>query len=402
MEAGNLIIGSGPAGLAAAAFAPDGAMVFEGRKAPGWKILISGGGHCNVTNTFPAEDYVRFLGRAGRPLKHALYSFGPEAIRSFLAAHGCPTVVRNGWEVYPKSNRASDILDTLLAAAKANGAEVVCGARVTDIRRRAGRFVVTTRGEEVPARRVLVATGSPAWDRPRPEFDAVVERLGHTIRPWVAAISPVVLRDNPFEGLQGIAFRGRVAVAGRWRDADEILVTDEGLSGPAAMNASAEIHRRLRDGAGDEFEVDLLPGETRDETVRAILSARARHPRGTLVTVLAESLPRRLAERLLALAGAGEVTLSQAKREDAEKVSGVLHNFRCAAAGLPPVAKGFVASGGVPLEEVNPRTLESRIVPGLFFAGEILDYDAPSGGFYITIALATGRLAGLGLHGRAD
>jgi hypothetical protein len=396
-EIENVIIGAGPAGLAAAAFAPGGALVLEGRDAPGWKILISGGGHCNVTNTFTSEEILRRLGPAGRPMKYALGAFGPEGIRAWLAELGCPTVIRNDWEVYPKSNRAADVLDTLLAAAAANGSEVACGARVTDIKRFGGGFAVSTREGAVHCRRLLIATGTPAWGRPQPIFDEILGRLGHAVRPWVPALCPLRLKDNPFRGLDGISFTGRVGIEGKWREPDEMLITDEGLSGPAALNASAAIFRRFAENAANGFTVDFAPGQSAAETVAALLALRVSHPRATAAAGLAGLLPKRLAERLAKIAGLSEVPSPQLKKSEAERLAALVHSFACAVFEMPSLAKGFVASGGIPLAEVNARTMESRIVRGLFFAGEILDYDAPSGGFNITLALSTGRLAGLNM-----
>jgi len=413
MKRDCVIIGAGPAGLAAAAFAPEGALVLEARKDPGWKILISGGGHCNVTNSDTKDEYVRLLGPAGRFLKHALYEFGPEEIRRFLAEHNCPTVAREEGHIYPKSNRAADVLNTLLAALTENGSEVATGARVTGIKRRPGGFALDIRGEALTCSKLLIASGTPAFDRVHPEFDAVLRALGHTARQWVPGLAPVPLEPNLFSGLAGLSTTARVSVGGKWRDAGELLVTDDGLSGPAVMNASAWINRRILEGQGGDFLVDLLPASNREETLHALMTLRDLHPRVGIDRVFEAALPKRLAERLIAIAlssglpgvskkrqpnaRAGRITASELKREDAMKIAALIHACPCTAAGIPTFSQGYVASGGIPLGEVNSRTMESRKVPGLFFAGEILDYDAPSGGYNITLALATGRVAGEGL-----
>jgi len=398
VEAENVIIGSGPAGLAAAAFAREPALVLEGRESPGWKILISGDGHCNVSNTFAPEEFLRRMGSGGRQLKYALGAFGPDEVRAWFANRGCPTVVRDEWEVFPKSNRAEDILETLLAAAEKNGSEVLCGGRVTGIARASGSgFIVHARSEEIRCRRLVIAAGTPAWGRPQPQFEDALRRLGHTVRPFVPGVCAVALEGNPFEGLAGLSFKGRVSVAGKWKDADEILITDDGLSGPGVMNPSAGIYRRLYDGEGGEFEVDFLPGPGAAETVKMFLALRQSAPRAFMRTALGEVMPKRLAARLAEIAGVADVTASQLTKPEAGRLAACVHHFKCNVVEMPSLAKAFVASGGMPLEEVNMRTMESRIVRGLYFAGEILDYDAPGGGFNITLALATGRLAGLQL-----
>ena len=395
MDRETVIIGAGPAGLAAAAFAPGGAVVLEARKSPGWKILISGGGHCNVTNTLSAADFLRRLGPSGRPLRYALGAFGPREIRAWLAERGCPTVVLEDWHVYPKSNRAADVLGALVSAALENGSHVICGARVTDIRKLGGAFVVRVRKDEFRCSRLIVAPGTPAYDRPQVDLENLLRRLGHTVRPFVPALAPVPLADNPFRGLAGVSLPARLCVEGRWTDVDEVLFTDDGLSGPAVLNTSARINRRLAEGHGGDFLLDLFPQGKCGDTARALLSLRNAHPRSGVSRALDALLPKRLSTRLVELARFESLTASQLKKVDADRLAALVHSFPCRASAIAPLAKGFAASGGIPLGEVNPRTMESKIVRGLFFAGEILDYDAPSGGFHVTVALATGRLAGL-------
>jgi hypothetical protein len=402
IQADNVVIGAGPAGLAAAALAPGGAMVLEARREPGWKILVSGGGRCNVTNTYAPDEFLARV-RGGRFLKPAVHGFGPKAIRSFLAEHGCPTVVREDGHVYPKSNKAEDVLTALLDALGENGSEVFAGARVTGIRRTETGFALDVKGDQVLCRRLLVAAGSPAADRPRPDLDAILARLGHTVRPWVAALAPVVLADNPLRGLEGLSFCGRLNVSGRWRESDEVLITNDGLSGPAVLDASAEINRRVADDGGHDFLLDTLPGLGREETVALFTRLREGHPKAAVDRALEGVLPKRLAARLVEIAeaaggrpGGGRetatATASQLSREERDRLVETLHALPLRAATIAPLSRAYAASGGVPLEEVNARTLESKSVPGLYFAGEILDYDAPTGGFNMTIALATGRL----------
>ena len=404
MSTDTLIIGAGPAGLAAAAFAPPGALVMERRKEPGWKILISGGGHANVTNTLPKGEFLKRLGAAGRFLKHAIHPFGPEEVRAFLKNMGCPTTRREEGHVYPSSNRAGDVLAALLEAAARNAATVYTAARVGGIERAKGGFVVTVKGEKVRCGRLLVAAGTPAYDRARGAFDGIIRGLGHTVRPWTPGLAPVGLAGNPFEGLDGVSFTGRISVEGGWGAPGEIVITDEGLSGPAALDASAAINRGLSDGGDGRFLVDFLPARSREATLEALFSLRKTHPRAAAAKAFEKTLPKRLAARLVLLA-TGETpppTASQLTREAAGKIADTVHACPLTVAGIPPLSKGFVASGGIPLAEVNPRTMESKIVKGLYFAGEILDYDAPTGGFNITIALSTGRLAGvsMGTQGR--
>lgn len=396
----NLIIGAGPAGLAAAVFGPTGSLILEARNSPGWKILIAANSRCNVTNTFAPAEFLRRMLSGGRQLKTALGSFPTDAVRSWLSTIGCPTVVENDWEVYPKSHKASDVLAALLSAAGRNSADVVCDARVTAVYRGVTGFSVETREVRFQCERLLVAAGTPAWSRHGQGLDESLRNLGHSVREWVPGLCPIPLAKNPFKDLDGISFTGRLTVAERRFDADEMVFTDEGLSGPGALNPSAAVFRRFREEGKDEFHLDLAPSSDEKQTADALLASRGEGGKRDVWTALAEFLPKRLAMRLVDAAGLSRVSRAQLRREAAEKLARFVHAFPCRVAGMPSTAKGFVASGGVLLDEVNMKTMESKVLPGLFFAGEILDYDAPSGGFNITIALATGRLAGLHLAGK--
>ncbi len=398
MQTDTVIIGSGPAGLAAAAFSPKGAFVLEAKKFPGWKVLVSANGRCNVTNTFSEKEFLSMLDPESRSVKYALGAFGPAKIREWLSELSCPTVVHNDCEVYPKSNTAASVLDALVAAVEANGSEILPSTRVTHLAHDGSAFVLQTKGGDISCRHLIIAAGSPAWDRPQPQLEDAILLLGHSLRPWVPGLAAVPLRDNPFHDLDGISFPGRVRVDDTWFPEGDILITDDGLSGPAVMNTSAFIFRRYAAGGGDEFALDLHPEQPRARTESLLLGLRDQNPKMEIQSAISELLPRRLARRVCEISGGASVTASQVTRGAASALAGLIHEFPCTIDHVPSLAKAFVASGGVPLDEVDMRTMHSKIIPGLSFAGEILDYNAPSGGFNITLALATGRLAGISLR----
>lgn len=399
MNTGTVIIGSGPAGLAAAAFSPGGAVVLEEKKHPGWKILVSGNGRCNVTNTCTETEFLQRLETGSRPVRYALGAFGPAKVREWLSGLSCPTVVENGFEVFPESDTAASVRDALVAAAERNASQIRTSSAVTRVARDGDGFVVATASGDISCRNLIIAAGSPAWGRPHPELEEAIVLFGHTLQTWVPGLSGVPLRDNPFDGLDGISFRGRVRVADKWYGVHDVLVTSGGLSGPAVMNAAGSIFKRFAAGQGGDFALDMRGDIERRLTERMLLGLRDESPRMEVRSAVERFLPRRLAGRICEIAGASSVTASQLTRKTASALAAALHEFPCAVDHVPPLAKAFVASGGVPLDEVDMRTMRSKTMPGLSFAGEILDYNAPSGGFNITLALATGRLAGM--HARA-
>lgn len=407
-----LVIGAGAAGLIAAtraALRGRRTLLLEKNARPGVKILMSGGTRCNLTNARPARGIVAAFGARGRFLGPGLAAFGPEAVIRFFHDAGCPTKIEDDvvpGKVFPVSDRATDVLAALLRRFEASGATLRTGAPATGLAPRGGGgFAVETPCGAIEADAVVVTTGGASYPRSGTTGDAYgwARRLGHTIVEPLPALVPIVVAKAWTAALRGVTVpraRLRAAVAGRSvaERGGPLLFTHFGLSGPAALDLSSPLVRAMHEAGAHaaELEIDFLP-DFAPGAVEARLRAAAAEAGGRLVKhALAPPLPERLAEALVvdaALVPAGR-RLAALAREERRRIERTVRALPLRATGDRGFGAAEVTSGGIALDEIDPRTLASRKVPGLYFAGEVLDLDGPIGGFNFQAAWSTGWLAG--------
>lgn len=405
MEAGVAILGGGAAGLLAAASAASrlraagsGArvVVFEAAREPGRKVLVSGGGRCNVLPSREARE--RFVSSSPRRLvDRFLDRFPLAAQRAFFEELlGAPLREEESGKLFPPTNRARDVRDALVAHARSAGAEIRTGAPVRGLARRdGGGFDVRLDGGTLSTSAVVLATGGRsvlAGGADAAGFDQA-SSLGHTVRALRPALVPLTGSSPAHAALSGVALEACVTA----RSGDEsaaarggFLFTHRGWSGPAVLDVSHVVTRALAEEK--PFSVTVSFGgdaESWDETLRA--------GSGSALSLLRRSLPERVAVLLLAEAGvAPETPLHRLTRQARRAVVSALTAFPLPVAGSEGYRTAEVTAGGVALEEVDPGSGGSRLVPGLFLAGEILDAVGPIGGFNFQWAWATGRTAGEG------
>lgn len=397
-----VIIGAGAAGLMAAihAAARRKVVLLEGTRDGGRKILISGGGRCNILPS--ALEPGRFVSESSpNLLRRLLLAWPLDQQRAFFEqAVGIPLCLEAGTgKLFPVSNRARDVRDGLVALARERGAELRTGSRVVDVTPDAvGWRVHLAAGEPVSARGVIVATGGlsvPATGSDGLGLD-LARRTGHTVHPTYPALTPLTANPAVHAALAGISLDVTLEApgAGRARTASGgFLFTHRGYSGPAVLDLS-HLAVRTRD-EGDRRQLLRVRWTSRhDAEWEARLTERS--PRSVL-TALRQALPVRLAEWLLADAGIDAACqLAQLRREERRALIERLVRYPLPWTGDEGYRKAEVTGGGVALEEVEPGTLESRRTPGLFFCGEVLDAFGPIGGYNFAWAWATGRAAGLG------
>lgn len=395
------IIGAGAAGLMAAIWAgrtaPRGARVLllEGAKEPGRKILISGGGRCNVLPS--ASEPADFHTQGSRPVLRRLLASWPRAEqqRFFEEDLRLPLALEEeSGKLFPASQRARTVADGLLAAARAAGAELLCPWRVAAVAREGSDFLLRADdGRELRADRLILASGGQSV--PKTGSDGAgygfARSLGHSILPVYPALVPLTTPDARLTALSGIALPVRWSARAGGRVVEErvreLLFTHHGFSGPAILDAS---HWHTREGA----EIRVAWGALgRDEWAR-ILDAGS-GGRKSVGAAISEKIPARLAEALCGIAEVPAGTqVAQLDRARRERLLAALSDFPLPVSGSRGFAVAEVSGGGVPLGEVDPRTLESRACPGLFLCGEILDVVGRIGGYNFQWAWATGRLAG--------
>lgn len=372
-------------------------LLLERNPQAGIKILISGGGHCNVTTSLPPREAARHFGpEAARALRHALRATPPQRIREWLHDEGVATYEAEFEKVWPDSMRARDVRDALVRRLQRSGAELRFGVRVRDLRRIAeGYELLTEGGEGLRAPRVILATGGLSYPKTGTVGDgfAMLEALGVPLRSPVPALAPLASDAAWVHELAGLTLTdcevqlreasGRIL----WRRARPLLFTHRGVSGPGAMDASGRLER---EPGRYRFCVDLLPGRGEDE-LRALLFEGP----GTLAPRLRGlGLPKRLARSLLARLELDQQGAAQVGAPQRRRLVQELRGLEIPIRGSLGFEQAEVTSGGVPLDALEPDTLQLRALPGLHVVGELLDADGPIGGFSFWLAFATGALAG--------
>ena len=409
MDVNTLIIGGGPAGLTAACFSTGSTLVIEHLRAPARKLLATGGGRCNLTHATDANGIIAAFGRQGRFMSSALRAFPPDAIRAFFCGLGVATCVEPDGCVFPVSQKASDIVQALERAARVAGAEIRCGVRATRLILSrddgiARVCAVETSDGIIRAQRVILAAGGrsyPSLGSDGSGFE-LARDAGLAVTPPVPALAGLNTQEEWPRTLAGIVLeRGGFRLGGKGAAKEwltgPILFTHKGISGPPALDLSGEINARLLAPSAAPVTVLLscMAGRAASDWRALFDSWRTRHGGRALHNLLSGELPRSLASALCELAGAQDITAAQAKRN-------VLDALATACSGQPlniTATEGWdramVTRGGVALSELDPQTLACRKIPNLFCAGEVVDLDGRCGGYNLTWAFASGRLAGI-------
>jgi len=404
------IVGAGAAGLAAAIFAgeagvPSGSrsiVILDGAKTIGAKILVSGGGRCNVTHEVVAPT--DFFGNR-RIIKNVLAAFSVEATIEWFASMGVELKREETGKLFPVTDQSRTVLNALVERCRELGVAILPDHRVTKIARLpdlAAGFVIHHSHGALSASRVILATGGRSI--PKSGSDGfgyeLVQRLGHHVTPTVPALAPLVLDDCMFhKNLSGLSQEVELTtvVKGKTLDArtGSLLWTHFGISGPVVMDASRFWCLAQERGEPAEVYGSFLPGQNQEQVRQWFMEQTREHPRRSLGKTLAQRLPQRFTDFIIQHTGCDSQTaIAQLPRKDRDHLLSLLTKF------LFPIIQGRgwnyaeVTAGGVPLEEVNFRTMESKLVPGLYLVGEILDCDGRIGGFNFQWAWATGHLAG--------
>jgi len=404
---GVAVVGAGAAGLATAIFLRRDnprvdVTVLDGAAKPGAKILISGGGRCNVTNTVVRDT--DFWGGKRTIVRHVLNGFRVPETVAFFDSLGIALHEEPDGKLFPDSNRARDVLNALLRAASETGVQLSTGTRVSGVERRDDGFAVHTAAGPIAARAVVLATGGRSLPKTGSDgagYD-IARALGHTIVPQTPALAPLVLAaadDRAVHArLSGVSVEAEISV---WVDgavftrvSGALLWTHFGVSGPAALNVSRHWARARAAGRDVRLTLNWSPGQSFEGIDAWLLAEAERRPRASVRGVLASVLPDAAARAILdALAIPIESTTGALNRDDRRRLVHALTAWP-----LPVVdTRGYnfaeVTAGGVDLAEVDPRSMESRVCPRLFLVGEILDVDGRIGGFNFQWAWASARAA---------
>lgn len=410
MRVSSLIVaGGGAAGLFAAGFAAKGGAavtVLERGTRPARKLLITGKGRCNVTNNCTPEEFLRNVRSNPRFLYGAVSAFSPADAMAFFESLGVPLKTERGGRVFPVSDRAADIAGALSRFAKESGARLEYSVRVADILAEEGtvRGVRLEDGRELPSDAVLLATGGRSYPATGSAGDGwrLAEQLGHTVVPARASLVPVRVKEPWCGELMGLSLRN---VTLTLRDArgkalfselGEMVFTHFGVSGPLVLSASSYMTGKPENY---RMEIDLKPGLDLQQLDARLLRDFGETKNRDFVNALDKLLPRKLIPVAVRLSGIPPGRkVNAVTREERRAFAALLKALPVTPAGLLPVEAAVITAGGVAVREIDPRTMESKLVKGLYFAGEVIDVDALTGGYNLQIAWSTAYLAAKGVN----
>lgn len=399
-----LVIGAGAAGLMAAIHAAERGkrvLLLEKNRKPGVKILMSGGTRCNITHACDNRGIVEAFGPNGKFLHSALASFGVQDAIDFFEAEGVATKVEETGKIFPVSNRALDVLNALLNRLKRSGATLGLGEPASSLRLMNEGFEVVTPSRTLQILKIILTTGGQSYPGcgTRGDGYAFVERMGHTIIPPKPALVPITLQLAWVAELRGVTLadvsikvleQGKVLLSRR----GGFLFAHFGLTGPAPLDVSKAITRHANPSML-ELEIDFLPAMREAAFDELLKNESLASGKKQLAVVLSELLPRRLCDSLLVQSGQPvdrrAAGLSKVERA---KLVAMVKRLQLPVKGTLGFEKAEVTSGGVSLDEVDSRTMASKLVPNLYLAGEILDLDGFIGGYNFQSAWSTGWLAG--------
>ncbi len=399
-KADVLIIGAGAAGLFAAVTAAKRGLqvlLLDKNERNGKKLAITGKGRCNVTNACPPEEILKNIPRNGRFLYSSVYGFSPEQVMAFFEENGCPLKIERGNRVFPVSDRSADIITALERQLRRNGVERrqerVCGLFVQDERITA----VKTEKGIISAKQVLLSTGGASYPLTGSTGDGyeLARSVGHTIVPPTGSLVPLLSSEDCGK-MQGLSLRNtelklldsKNKVV--FKDFGELLFTHFGLSGPMALSASAH----LKEGVSYRVVLDLKPALDEAKLDARFLRDLEKYANRSMENALADLYPHSMIPVLLERCGidstmqANSLTKQQ-RRALLEQTKA----FSLPVLGTRPVEEAIITRGGVSVKEIDPKTMESKLVKGLYFAGELLDCDAYTGGFNLQIAWSTAYAA---------
>jgi predicted Rossmann fold flavoprotein len=408
-----IVIGAGPAGLMAAgqsALRGKRTLLIEKMGRPGRKLRITGKGRCNLTNDMDTEEFLSHFSANGSFLRQAFYRFFKDDLTAFFESIGIPTVVERGGRIFPKSGDADELTDKFAAWATASGADIRLQTPAAEILRDHSKVtgVKTKTGEILSADCVVLATGGASFTGTGSTGDGyrIAEKLGHRIIPLRPALVPIKTKGPTAKELQGLALRNvrtTILVDGvQARDAfGEMMFTHFGLSGPIILTMSGYIVDLLRDGKKVAVSIDLKPALDEGKLDARLRREFDAHGKTHFHNILKNLLPIKMIPVCAAETRIpAEKPCHQINQEERGRLLHWLKDFRLEVNGHLPLEAAMITQGGVSLEEVNPRTMSSKRIAGLYFAGEVLDLAADTGGFNLQAAFSTGWLAGNSVCGK--
>lgn len=397
------IIGAGPAGIIAAGFAASRGLdvtLIEKNERIGKKLFITGKGRCNITNAAPIEDFFDNIITNKNFLYSSLYSFTNEDIISVLESYGLKIKVERGNRVFPESDKSSDVIKALSEFLNKYKVKIRLKSNVDEIIYRNGLFQVSIGDEKLEFNKLIITTGGKSYPATGSTGDGhmFAKRMGHTIIPLKPSLVPIEINAPWIKELQGLSLRN--VTLKTYDDAKliheefgEMIFTHFGISGPIVLSTSNYLHKSYKNL---KLAIDFKPALNDEKLDDRVLRDFQQYNNKQLKNSLNDLLPQKLIPWVIEFSGIDpEKTVNQITKDERKTLITVIKNFPLEFKGFRPIEEAIVTSGGISVKEINPSTMESKFIPGLFFAGEVIDVDALTGGFNLQIAYSTGYLAGM-------
>ncbi|MDO4941343.1 MAG: NAD(P)/FAD-dependent oxidoreductase [Lachnospiraceae bacterium] len=404
-----IVVGGGAAGMMAAIQAARrgaAVLLFEKNEKLGKKIYITGKGRCNVTNACDIEELLSHMVSNKNFMYSSFYTFTNEQTMDFFENTGCPLKIERGNRVFPISDKSSDVIRALSREMRRLGVRVLLNARISELIMEDGRAVgVFCDGKKYFADAVIVATGGVSYPSTGSTGDGYrfAKEAGHSVKEAKTSLVPFEIEEDLCRKLQGLSLRNcKLTIYNGssekkiYEDFGELLFTHFGISGPTVISASAYV--------GDQIEthpckvsIDLKPALSEEQLDRRILRDFEKYQNKQLKNALGELLPKKMIPVIIELSGMNpEKKVNIITKEERKKLLTAIKKFTITTAGLRGFDEAIITRGGIKVKEIDPGTMESKIVKRLYFAGEVLDLDAVTGGFNLQIAWSTGYAAGVG------
>lgn len=407
------VIGAGPAGMMAAIRAGQldkKVVLIERNDSVGKKILITGKGRCNITNIAKIDAFIGKFGKTGQFLRTALSAFSNEDLMEFFKSKGLELKIERQGRIFPATDSARSVINALEEYLKENKVEIRYKTRLKEIKKEGASLVLihdpipdrNRQDDAIAARKVILATGGASYKETGSSGEGfeIAKKLGHSIAPLKPALVPLRTKEGWVRQLQGLTLKNVrvIFVTGKKKIVSEVgeaLLTHFGVSGPLILDLSGEIVSLLDEHKEVSLFIDLKPGIKAQDMENKLLKEFKKHGGKEIKNMLSGMLPLRLVPVVIKLAGINaNKKVNQIAKDERRSLARALKALPLTVTGALPIEEAMVTCGGVSIKEINPRTMESTVCPGLYFAGEIIEGGAPSGGYNLQQAFSSGYLAG--------
>lgn len=395
-----IVIGAGPAGIMAALTAAkkgESVLLIERNKQAARKLFISGSGQCNLTHSGDISSFSLHYGEKSKVAFRILRRFSNEDLIDFFKNLGLPLKKRDDGKYFPKSLKSSNVISCLLKTLESNAVQLILNNSVISIEKSNNVFLVTTKKEKYTAKCVICATGGFTYPKTGSDgkFFSIIEKMNHHIVPLGKGLSPIFTKDNDLKRLAGISFKN-AAIGFKTKNnkpinaRGELLVTHHGFSGPLILDYSRYFQK------GMKIHLNFTPFKDRNELEKQMIAYTKAHGKNTVVSFFQKNaIPKRLIITLFQRINIDmRITFSQLSSPNRKQLSEVFADYKTTIESLGNINESMVTTGGIDLKEIKLSTMESKIIKGLYFCGEMIDIDGDSGGYNIQMAFSTGFIAG--------